>query len=134
MIASAQVFVSQDESLLSVAIFLGLIVAFIVVTLSASHIIGPRRSGRIKQMPYESGIDPVGSARRRINPRFYLIGLVFLLFDVELAFFYPWAKLLGGSELADSERLVLFFGMVGFAGLLILAYAYAWVKGVFRWP
>jgi len=84
-------------------------------------------------MPYEAGVPPVGEARSRIHIRFYLISLVFLLFDVELVFFYPWARIFGESRVGSSERRVLFVGMGIFILLLILAYVYAWAKGVFRW-
>ena len=133
MVGTMLATVNQGNLLTSITMFLALVLAFILVTLAASHVVGPRRAGKIKSMPYESGMDPVGEARGRINSRFYLIALLFLLFDVELAFFYPWAKLLGSENLADPQRLILFAGMVGFAGLLILAYVYAWIKGVFCW-
>jgi NADH-quinone oxidoreductase subunit A len=118
---------------ISVFIFLFLIAGFIVSALIFSRLISPRRTGPTKDMPYESGVPPVGEARNRIHVRFYLIGLVFLLFDVELVFFYPWAKIFGGAEVNPSERKLLLVGMGLFILLLILAYVYAWAKGVFRW-
>src|SRR5215467_11175659 len=74
-------------------IFLYLLVA-IVIALSmmvASALLGPRKVTRVKQMPYESGMNPFGDARQRFDVRYYLVAIVFLLFDVELLFLYPWA-------------------------------------------
>src|SRR5271169_2065940 len=75
-------------------IFLFLIVAIMVgasmIILSASPFLNPRKSTKVKQMPYESGMDPIGDARQRFDVRFYLVAIVFLLFDVELLFLYPW--------------------------------------------
>ncbi len=76
-------------------IFVFLVVAIMVglsmIILSASPFLNPRKTTRVKQMPYESGMDPIGDARQRFDVRFYLVAIVFLLFDVELLFLYPWA-------------------------------------------
>ncbi|MHB1559336.1 MAG: NADH-quinone oxidoreductase subunit A [Isosphaeraceae bacterium] len=76
-------------------IFIFLVLAICVglsmVILSASPFMNPRKKTRVKQMPYESGMDPIGDARQRFDVRFYLVAIVFLLFDVELLFLYPWA-------------------------------------------
>ena len=75
------------------SVFLFLIVAIVIAAsmIVASALLAPRRSTRVKQMPYESGMDPIGDARQRFDVRFYLVAIVFLLFDVELLFLYPWA-------------------------------------------
>ncbi len=74
-------------------IFLFILVAISVAVgmLSMSAALGPRRKTAVKQMPYESGMDPIGDARQRFDVRYYLVAIVFLLFDVELLFLYPWA-------------------------------------------
>src|SRR5882724_3129757 len=72
-------------------LYLALIVAFAAVTLILAHTVGPRKNTRVKLMPYESGMDPVGDARQRFDVKFYLIAIMFLVFDVELLFLYPWA-------------------------------------------
>lgn len=124
-----------------------------VVTLGilvASHLVGPKRKGPIKDSPYESGMQPVGDARRRFNVRFYIVAMLFLLFDVEIVFFYPWASLFprlnehgveGATHAAWAEELVAggfgpgFFlvEMLIFIAILLVGYVYAWRKGVFRW-
>ena len=108
--------------------------------IAASHLIGPRRPRPVKQMPYESGMDPVGDARGRFDVRFYLVAIVFLLFDVELLFLYPWAVAAsyegpGGAQtaVAAATRHWVFAEVLVFMALLGLAYIYAWRKGVFRW-
>src|SRR5262245_25689940 len=74
-------------------IFLFILVAIMIALgmLVASAVLGPRRTTVVKQMPYESGMDPIGDARQRFDIRYYLVAIVFLLFDVELLFLYPWA-------------------------------------------
>ena len=74
-------------------IFLFILVAIMVALgmLVASAVLGPKRATVVKQMPYESGMDPIGDARQRFDVRFYLLAIAFLLFDVELLFLYPWA-------------------------------------------
>jgi NADH-quinone oxidoreductase subunit A len=74
-------------------IFLFILVAIMTAVgmLVASALLGPKRITPVKQMPYESGMDPIGDARQRFDVRYYLVAIVFLLFDVELLFLYPWA-------------------------------------------
>src|SRR5215210_8376287 len=75
-------------------VFLLILVATFVIAcgmMAASHLLGPKRRTPVKQMPYESGMDPIGDARQRFDVRYYLVAIVFLLFDVELLFLYPWA-------------------------------------------
>jgi NADH-quinone oxidoreductase subunit A len=104
---------------------------------------GPWRAGKVKEMPYESGMDPVHDTRRRFDVRFHLVAIAFLVFDVELLFLYPWAvatsrKTGEGIDVAVEAGLVssrdLVFGeAMIFIALLGLGFVYAWRKGVFRW-
>lgn len=105
------------------------------------------RHGRVKDMPYESGMEPIGDARGRFNVRFYLVAMLFLLFDVELIFMYPWALAFfqsarhPGAGLAGAQALIgggdlrtfLFVEMALFLAILLIGYVYAWRKGIFRW-
>src|SRR3984885_6237125 len=72
-------------------VYLVILIAFAVGTLIVAHTIGPRKSTPGKQTPYESGMDPIGDARQRFDIKFYLVAIMFLVFDVELVFLYPWA-------------------------------------------
>jgi NADH-quinone oxidoreductase subunit A len=99
-----------------------------------------KRSGPQKDATYESGMEPIGDARRRFNVRFYMVAMLFLLFDVELIFMYPWAKVFTESvgkrslSAADSANVTfLFYEMVIFFVILLVGYAYAWGKGIFRY-
>ncbi len=99
-----------------------------------AHTIGPWKKTAVKQMPYESGMDPIGDARQRFDVRFYLVAIMFLVFDVELLFLYPWAVVAyrdGG--LPDVLRGPVFWCVLVFILLLLVAYVYDWKKGVFRW-
>ena len=123
-------------SLGSVLIYAGVLVGFVLTTLILAHLIGPRKKTATKQMPYESGMDPVGDARQPFDVKFYLVAILFLVFDVELLFLYPWAVSAylddGGGVPAELRRTV-FSVMLVFMGTLAIAYVYAWRKGVFRW-
>lgn len=93
----------------------------------------PGRQGERKDSTYESGMDVIGDARRRFNVRFYLVAMLFLLFDVELIFMYPWAKVFTGGAASGANMSFLFYEMVIFMMILLVGYVYAWRKGVFRW-
>lgn len=105
----------------------------------APRILAPRRAGRVKEMPYESGMDPIHDARRRFDVRFHLVAIAFLIFDVELLFLYPWAVASkheqGLRRLADAGLSLglVFVEVLVFMALLTLGFVYAWRKGVFRW-
>lgn len=116
-------------------IYAGALLGFVVVTLVLAHVVGPRRRTPVKDMPYESGMDPVGDARRPFDVKFYVLAILFLVFDVELLFLYPWAVAAyvekGGvpEELRDLMLGVMFFFIATFG----VAYVYAWKKGAFEW-
>jgi NADH-quinone oxidoreductase subunit A len=118
-----------------VFLYLAAVVGFAGVTLLAAHKIGPRRDTRVKLMPYESGMDPIGDARQHFDVKFYLIAIMFLVFDVELLFLYPWAVIAYSEQqgLPADFSLVIFLSVLVFIALLLVAYVYVWRKGVFRW-
>ena len=91
-----------------VPVFLFLIVAIAIAAsmVVASALFAPKKLTRVKQMPYESGMDPSGDARQRFDVRFYLVAIVFLLFDVELLFLYPWAVAQWSATAATTPRNV----------------------------
>lgn len=96
-------------------------------------LMAPRREGSIKGSVYESGMNPIGSARRRFNVRFYLVAMSFLVFDVEIIFLIPWATVFP-SLAADSALSPWFLGrMLFFILTTLIAFAYAWRKGIFRY-
>jgi NADH-quinone oxidoreductase subunit A len=116
-------------------LYLLFIVGFAGSSLLAAHMIGPHRKTPVKLMPYESGMDPIGDARQRFDVKFYLIAILFLVFDVELLFLYPWAVIAYRDEplLPGALQQVQFWEILVFLATLIVAYVYAWRKGVFQW-
>lgn len=110
-------------------------ILFGVGNLFLTSIIGPGRQGKVKGMVYESGMNPIGTAKRRFNVRFYIVAMTFLVFDVEIVFLYPWAAVfpsLGGDQ--GSQYSLLFLGrMLFFILTSVIAFVYAWRKGVFRY-
>ncbi len=112
-------------------------IGFAVGNLALSLIIGPSRTGPGKEVTYESGMVPVGDARRRFNVRFYIVAMIFLVFDVEIVFLYPWATIFAPSLQNKShtglDAGLLLAEILIFVAILLLAYIYAWGKGVFRW-
>lgn len=122
-------------SYLAVLIYAVVLVGFVLTTLILAHLIGPKKKTAVKQMPYESGMDPVGDARQPFDVKFYLVAILFLVFDVELLFLYPWAvsAYLDDGGVPPEMRRTVFGVMLVFMGTLAIAYVYAWRKGVFRW-
>jgi NADH-quinone oxidoreductase subunit A len=119
-------------------LFLAVIVAFCIAAMLAAHLVGPRKHTPVKDMAYESGMDPIGDARQRFDVKFYLIAILFLVFDVELLFLYPWAvsyeDVGGGQEvLPRLIQRVVFWEVLAFLVTVVVAYVYAWRRGVFRW-
>jgi NADH-quinone oxidoreductase subunit A len=112
-----------------VAIALMVVLATLValIAIGLGTIFGPRKDTEAKSMPYESGMNPYGEGTRRMPVRFYLIAVLFILFDIEVVFFLPWAivfRQLGVFGLAE---------MAVFIVILLVGYVYAWKKGALEW-
>ena len=106
---------------------IGLGLAFGVVSVVGSQFVGPRKPTPEKEAPYECGVPPVGDARERQSVKFYLVAMMFLLFDIEVAFIFPWAM-----SLRD-VGWPAYFAMVTFLTPQALAFVYEWRKGVLDW-
>ena len=114
--------------------YLLVLIGFAVTTLLVAHNVGPSHDTKGKQVPYESGMDPIGDARQRFDIKFYLVAIMFLVFDVELLFLYPWAVVAyADGGFPQVLKGPVFFCVLTFIALLFLAYLYDWKKGVFRW-
>jgi NADH-quinone oxidoreductase subunit A len=100
-----------------------------------SHLLGPARKGRVKDSSYESGVDPLGSTKDRFNVRFYLVAMIFLVFDVEVLFIIPWLYVFNNQRhpWVVLPLGALFVSILVFTLILLVAYLYAWGKGVFQW-
>jgi NADH-quinone oxidoreductase subunit A len=127
--------------LIPILLFVGLATGLSVTLLLVGGKLGPKRNSPIKEMPYESGMDPIHDARRRFDVRFHLVAIAFLVFDVELLFLYPWA--VARRDPAGFAQVVqrypqfspglVFVEVLVFVGLLAVGFVYAWRKGVFQW-
>ena len=128
-------------AILPVLLFVVIAAAVSVGLVVFAELVGPKRQGAVKEMPYESGMDPVHDTRRRFDVRFHLVAITFLVFDVELLFLYPWAvasRSAAGIDVAVangfvSGRGLVFVAAMAFTALVIVGFAYDWRKGVFRW-
>src|SRR5918911_716748 len=99
-----------------------------------SQFVGQRKATRTKTMPYECGKDPVGSARERFSVKFYLIAMIFILFDIELIFLIPWAVVFKSFAAAGRDMSTLIYvEMMLFVVLLLVGYVYIIKKGLFDW-
>jgi NADH-quinone oxidoreductase subunit A len=107
---------------------------FAVGNVLLSQLVGQRKRTKTKLMPYECGKDPVGSARERFSVKFYLIAMIFILFDIEVIFLVPWAAVYKGlAAQSDALRWFVYFEMMVFIGLLFIGYIYVVKKGAFDW-
>jgi NADH-quinone oxidoreductase subunit A len=135
----------MDNGLIPILLFIAVSTALAVGMLVAGSLVGPRRQSAVKQMPYESGMDPIGDTHRKFDVRFNLVAIAFLVFDVELLFLYPWAvasrDAVGIDQavslaMADNiglTRSLVFGEVMVFIALLAAGLVYAWRRGVFQW-
>jgi NADH-quinone oxidoreductase subunit A len=118
-------------------IFMVAAVGFGIAALVVTHMVGPAKRTAVKGMPYESGMDPIGDARQRFDVKFYLIAILFLVFDVELLFLYPWAAAYQegpeGTLRKEPFGTFVFVEIILFLTTIVIGYIYAWRRGVFRW-
>jgi len=98
-----------------------------MLLLTLNQIVAPKRPSAVKAAPYESGMPDVRPVRPSITPRFYLVAMLFVIFDIEVLFIYPWAVSF------DYLGLFGFVDMMVFLGLLLIGYIYAWKKGALEW-
>ena len=112
---------------LSILIMIALGAGFALISVVLSSLLGPRKPTPEKLAPYECGMPPVGDARERQSVKFYLVAMIFLLFDIEVAFLYPWAMALRQLGWPGFVQVVLFIV------LLLFGYIYVWRKGALDW-
>jgi NADH-quinone oxidoreductase subunit A len=111
----------------AILIYIAIAVVFAVFAIVASYLLGQRKRTAIKEAPYECGVTTVGSSFKRIPIKYYIIAMLFLLFDIEIVFLYPWAVVF------KEFRVFAFVSMVVFIGILLIAYIYIWKKGALEW-
>jgi NADH-quinone oxidoreductase subunit A len=112
---------------LAIALLIVLSTAVGLIAIGLGELFGPKRKSKVKNEPYESGMTPIGAGTRRMPVRFYLVAVLFILFDIEVVFFLPWAIVF---------RQLGLFGLVEmaiFIIILLVGYVYAWKKGALEW-
>jgi len=112
---------------LPILIFLGIAVGMTMMILMASFMIARQRPDTEKLSPYECGFDPFEDARGRFDVRFYLVAILFIIFDLEVAFLFPWAVSLGNIGMFG------FWSMMFFLAILTIGFIYEWKKGALEW-
>ncbi len=116
--------------LIPIVLLLLVVLALVAAILLLTHVLGPKRPGVVKLAPYESGKEPQSAVRVRFPIRFYVIAMLYVVFDIELVFLYPWAvvyrKMLSAGSFILLEMLL-------FILLLLVGYVYAWKRGALRW-
>ncbi|MHB1605215.1 MAG: NADH-quinone oxidoreductase subunit A [Leptospirales bacterium] len=118
---------SHPEHYVPIFLFLLVAIGFGAVSLTIGRLIRPKNPYKDKNAPYECGVPPINDARERFSIRYYVIAMLFLIFDVEVVFLYPWA--------VDFDRLGLFglVEMMIFIFILLVGYVYAWKKEALEW-
>lgn len=121
------------ENYLPVLVFvlLGVVMGFLPMLIG--WLAGPRRPYEEKLSAYECGFEAFESARIKFDVRYYLIAIIFILFDLEVAFLFPWASIFKEIVADDALRLFGFFEMLVFVGVLLVGFVYAWAKGALDW-
>jgi len=117
----------MPQNYVPIFIFAAVVAVLIPVTLMVAKLVRPQNPGRIKLMPYECGVDPIGDSRQRYTVRFYIVAILFVIFDVETVFLFPWAvqyKQLG---------MFGFVEMMVFLAILVVGYVWIWKKGALEW-
>jgi len=112
---------------LPLVVQLGIAIAFVVFTMLATHLLGPKRNSKTKDAAWECGIEAQGDARAPISIKYFLVAILFVLFDIEIIFMYPWA--VNFRELG----LTGFVEMILFMALLLAGFYYVIKKGVLKW-
>ena len=120
------------SSYLPIGMIIVMAVVFGVANLVFTHLLGPFKRGETKDLAYESGMNPIGTARKKFNVRFYILAMTFLVFDVEIIFLYPWAVTFAQLEPRGPEATLFLGRIMFFIATSVIAYIYAWRKGVFR--
>lgn len=119
------------ESYIPILVLIATAAALGFLLVNLSQILGPLRPNKLKVSPYESGMTPVGSAHDRFSVKFYLVAMLFILFDIEVVFMYPWA--VQYRQLMTTYGWFPFIEMMVFIVILFVGYIYVYKKGGFQW-
>ncbi|MDE2600341.1 MAG: NADH-quinone oxidoreductase subunit A [Rhodocyclaceae bacterium] len=121
------------ENYFPVLVFILVGLAVGCVPLLLGRIIAPHRPDSAKLSPYECGFEAFEDARMKFDVRYYLIAIIFILFDLEVAFLFPWASIFKEIVATDAVKFFGFIEMMVFLAILVIGYVYAWAKGALDW-
>lgn len=119
------------ENYIPLIVVLGFAVVFAVAVVASSKLFGPQRPTKVKMSPYESGMKPIGSTEERVSVKYYVVAMLFIIFDLEVIFVYPWAVKF--ISLFKEIGISIFVSMFIFLVVFELGFLYAYKKGGFRW-
>ena len=121
------------ENYFPILLFILVGIAFGLLPVLFGWLLAPNRPDSEKLSPYECGFEAFEDARMKFDVRYYLLAILFILFDLEIAFLFPWATIFKEIAATESIRLFGFIEMLVFIGILVVGYVYAWVKGALDW-
>ena len=121
------------ENYFPILMFVLVGIAVGVLPVAMGFILAPSRPDPEKLSPYECGFEAFEDARMKFDVRYYLIAILFILFDLEIAFLFPWASIFKDIVATESIKFFGFIEMMVFVGILIIGYVYAWAKGALEW-
>jgi NADH-quinone oxidoreductase subunit A len=128
----------MNQPYLSFLLLLGFVAFNAVLLIGLSHLLAPRRPTALKDSPYESGMPPLGNARERFSVKFYLVAMLFIIFDIETVFLIPWATIFfagaaASGGVAGPSTGFLLVEMLAFMFVLAVGYVYVWKRGALEW-
>src|SRR5438445_1635507 len=123
----------MNQPYLSFLLLLGFVAFNAVLLIGLSHLLAPRKPSAIKDSPYESGMPPLGNARDRFSVKFYLVAMLFIVFDIETVFLIPWGTIYFGGAGGALRMGFLLVEMLVFLAILGVGYVYVWKRGALEW-
>ena len=121
------------ENYFPVFVFILIGLVFGIAPVITGMVVGPHRPNAEKLSPYECGFEAFEDARMKFDVRYYLIAILFILFDLEVAFLFPWATIFKDIVATESIKMFGFVEMLVFVAILVIGYVYAWAKGALEW-
>src|SRR6266705_4976496 len=124
----------MNQPYLAFLLLLGFVAFNAVLLIGLSHLLAPHKPTALKDSPYESGMPPLGNARERFSVKFYLVAMLFIIFDIETVFLIPWGTIyFGGGAGGGPGTGFLLVEMLVFMVILAVGYVYVWKRGAFEW-
>ncbi len=122
----------MNQPYLTFLLLLGFVAFNAVLLIGLSHLLAPHKPTVLKDMPYESGMPPLGNAHERFSVKFYLVAMLFIVFDIETVFLIPWGTIFWGGGVGPSMGFLL-VEMLVFMLILAVGYVYVWKRGALQW-